>query len=455
GEVRLAQLRFKLIPWGPTQSGESCEGGLAELKSQPDPAPGTYLLGLEVPRLGNAPLRRAQWLLFAAWKLEFRPVVRFDEIRMDSSPNDRDLTGVVGPVYQTLYAPALALQDGLAVRTARPNRLQWFTVTATARAHFAAGRYRFSTTSDDGARLWVDGAKVIDNWRPHPPATTDGYVDLTEGDHELRAELFQETGGFSLWIQAAPMTAAARTTALALGGGVPEADWQAIWTDQLTAEFPNERRFPLLRAQALVRGGRFEEARQQYQRLAELNPGMWDIAAEQIPLLAYLKDGLGYQRACASEVDRLEDGSDPHVRIGLIQACCISSQAPITVAQLHELLGDQPPAGVPPELAARWHLAAGMAQVRIGDFSTAVGNLAAALSALPQNVPAARATAETFLSMALLRLGRGEAGREALDRADQLMAKLPIAGVDDLDHAQAADWLACHTIRREIASAAD
>ncbi len=44
-----------------------------------------------------------------------------------------------------------------------------FSARWTASEDFAAGDWRFTTRSDDGVRLFVDGAPVIDNWTDHAP----------------------------------------------------------------------------------------------------------------------------------------------------------------------------------------------------------------------------------------------------------------------------------------------
>jgi hypothetical protein len=58
---------------------------------------------------------------------------------------------------------------------------------------FSAGRYTFTTYSDDGVRLYVDGRRVIDAWRP-----TRGYrsatLNLSQGTHKMRVEYFERTG---------------------------------------------------------------------------------------------------------------------------------------------------------------------------------------------------------------------------------------------------------------------
>jgi len=61
--------------------------------------------------------------------------------------------------------------------------------------NFPAGTYRFHVRVDDGARLWVDGNLVIDQWRDSAPTTYTADVTLTEGVHSLRMEYYERSGG--------------------------------------------------------------------------------------------------------------------------------------------------------------------------------------------------------------------------------------------------------------------
>jgi hypothetical protein len=54
-----------------------------------------------------------------------------------------------------------------------------------------AGKYHFALTSDDGARLFVDGKRIIDNDGIHAPETTEGSIRLEAGMHHLRVPYFQ------------------------------------------------------------------------------------------------------------------------------------------------------------------------------------------------------------------------------------------------------------------------
>lgn len=56
------------------------------------------------------------------------------------------------------------------------------------------GVYRFTVTSDDGIRVWVDNKLVIDQWNVHPSTTYTGDVLMGEGHHLIKVEYFEEGG---------------------------------------------------------------------------------------------------------------------------------------------------------------------------------------------------------------------------------------------------------------------
>ena len=60
------------------------------------------------------------------------------------------------------------------------------------------GLYSFYTTSDDGSRLLVDDAAVVDNDGTHGPVEASGEVFLKAGLHSITVLFFQATGGESL-----------------------------------------------------------------------------------------------------------------------------------------------------------------------------------------------------------------------------------------------------------------
>jgi hypothetical protein len=69
-----------------------------------------------------------------------------------------------------------------------------FSVRWQCTADFAAGTYRFTATSDDGLRLYVDGQPVIDEWFDHPVRTFTSEIALTEGEHQVIVTYYENTG---------------------------------------------------------------------------------------------------------------------------------------------------------------------------------------------------------------------------------------------------------------------
>jgi glucose/arabinose dehydrogenase len=60
----------------------------------------------------------------------------------------------------------------------------------------SSGTFTFHLRSDDGARLWLGGAKLIDDWGPHAAHTARGTVALVAGQrYSLVLEMHDESGG--------------------------------------------------------------------------------------------------------------------------------------------------------------------------------------------------------------------------------------------------------------------
>lgn len=58
----------------------------------------------------------------------------------------------------------------------------------------APGTYRFTTTSDDGIRVWVDDELIIDEWYDHPASTVSADKSLASGHHLVVVEYYENTG---------------------------------------------------------------------------------------------------------------------------------------------------------------------------------------------------------------------------------------------------------------------
>ena len=57
-----------------------------------------------------------------------------------------------------------------------------------------SGNYRFTLQADDGVRLWVDDELAMDRWTPTPGSTEEKLIYLTEGNHDLRVEYYEDGG---------------------------------------------------------------------------------------------------------------------------------------------------------------------------------------------------------------------------------------------------------------------
>jgi hypothetical protein len=86
--------------------------------------------------------------------------------------------------------------------------------------YFAANTWRFTTTTDDGVRLWVDGALLIDKWIDQPPATYTADVSLAAGTHNVVMEFYENGNGATAILTYAPVL------------GIPPPIITGIWVGQ-------------------------------------------------------------------------------------------------------------------------------------------------------------------------------------------------------------------------------
>jgi parallel beta-helix repeat protein len=96
-----------------------------------------------------------------------------------------------------LHASRLDFEGSRALRPELPR--EYFAVEATGTVDLTRGEYTFRGISDDGVRVWVDGALVIDNWTPHESALD--FVALQGGHHDLRVQYYQADGWYELRLE--------------------------------------------------------------------------------------------------------------------------------------------------------------------------------------------------------------------------------------------------------------
>jgi hypothetical protein len=105
--------------------------------------------------------------------------------------NNRDVSGTPALVREdraidfnwgnSSPSPGIIAPDNFAAR---------WTITL----NFGGGRYRFTTETDDGVRLYIDDRLVINQWREQPQTRLNVELDLSRGDHRLRMEYFDRMG---------------------------------------------------------------------------------------------------------------------------------------------------------------------------------------------------------------------------------------------------------------------
>ena len=69
-----------------------------------------------------------------------------------------------------------------------------FSARWTRTLHFEDGRYRFHALVDDGVRLYVDGALLIDQWRDGSQREVTADVNLSHGNHTVRVDYYEHGG---------------------------------------------------------------------------------------------------------------------------------------------------------------------------------------------------------------------------------------------------------------------
>lgn len=69
-----------------------------------------------------------------------------------------------------------------------------FSARWTGRVVFAAGSFTFSATADDGIRVALDGATIIDGWKDQARTTYTATRTLAAGEHEIVVEYYEKSG---------------------------------------------------------------------------------------------------------------------------------------------------------------------------------------------------------------------------------------------------------------------
>ncbi len=96
----------------------------------------------------------------------------------------------------TVYTKSLNIpaQDAMGGFPGLPNLKDWFAIDYQGTFWISEpGLYHFQLTSDDGSKLYIDDALVINNDGIHLPRTEEGKIDLKKGSHRIRVSYFEGT----------------------------------------------------------------------------------------------------------------------------------------------------------------------------------------------------------------------------------------------------------------------
>ena len=118
--------------------------------------------------------------------------------RLESMPSVAEMTPSAVTHTTTIDYPTLAAFE------ADVPSIQGHHVAVVWTGHIKitkAGHYTFSTTSDDGSHLWIDGIRVVDNGGLHPAREATGVVALAAGTYPFKADFFENAGGETMVVK--------------------------------------------------------------------------------------------------------------------------------------------------------------------------------------------------------------------------------------------------------------
>jgi len=95
------------------------------------------------------------------------------------------------------------------------------------------GTWTFYTNSDDGSDLSIDGTQVVNNDGLHGMKTRSGTIDLTAGEHEIEARVFERGGDYGMIVYwkgpGVPSKTVIPATAFVSGDGGGGYTYQVDW----------------------------------------------------------------------------------------------------------------------------------------------------------------------------------------------------------------------------------
>jgi len=110
--------------------------------------------------------------------------------------NNMDLQG---PPFATRYDPWIGFEWD--TDSPMPGmHSDFFSLRWTTPAYLKTDTYRFCAMIDDGARIWVDGHRVLDEWHPTNGVAYCGEHWVATGNHQIKVEYYEEGGNALIYV---------------------------------------------------------------------------------------------------------------------------------------------------------------------------------------------------------------------------------------------------------------
>ena len=226
------------------------------------------------------------------------------------------------------------------------------------------------------------------------------------------------------------------------------------------AASPNDTSFLRSRAYLAAELGRFQQFVADTDKLIALNPDDHMLYMQSACAHLYIGDGAGYRDLCGRMLKRFSRSTEAPIHDRIAKTCLAAPDAVKELAPVLEMAraNVKPDAGDSntPRLSVRdlaglFRLCAGMAEYRAGQFKAALDDLDESTESRVPIEP--QATTVLFRAMARFRLNQQDEAQRDLERAHEILKRIPGEGADVIEFATTIqDWLICQVARREADS---
>lgn len=104
------------------------------------------------------------------------------------------------PPLATRYDPYIGFNwgTGSPMPGVMPN--DFFSIRWTTTTYLPGDTYRFCAMIDDGARIYVDGVRVLDEWHPTNGISFCGKHTVASGNHNIEVQYYEEGGNALIYV---------------------------------------------------------------------------------------------------------------------------------------------------------------------------------------------------------------------------------------------------------------